>query len=123
MTATVARQAFVQQQFRNAVSTTAAVQTKYGEMARKSDDPVETWFDHVSDAQTMADARQALLSGDRRRFDVGVIGLSEALALTYTGAAPLCSYIDSERAASMTAIVCSITIDFGKQQAQFGVWG
>lgn len=123
MPATPARIGFVQQEFRRAISTTSSVQTKYGSLARQSDDPIETFFDNVSDAQTVANARQSLMSGDRRRFNVQVTGLSEVLALAYTSAAPLARYVDPERQCDFSAVVCDIRINFGRQSAAMTVWG
>lgn len=123
MTATPARIAFITEPLRRAISTTAAAQTRYGNLARKSEDPVETFFDSAADAQIIADARQALLSPSRRRFEAQVTGIDEVLALSLGGAVPLIRYRDSERAADMPALVSSVVIDFNKQSAAITVWG
>lgn len=124
MTATSARIAFVMEPFRRAVSETELVRTNFGSAARESDDPIETFFDTVEDAQVMADARQALLSGNRRRFTLAMKDLGEVVDLEYTaGSALLANYVDTEREADMTVIVADMTFDFAKQGATMMIWG
>lgn len=124
MPTTPERAAFITQEFRRATSQTASAQTRHGDLARSSDDPVETFFDDVTDAQTIADARQALLSPERRLFRPRVRGIDEALALTYTsGLIPVHRYVDVDKGFDGAALTKSITIDFAAQQAEIGVWG
>lgn len=123
MPATPSRIGFVQSEFRRATSTTATAQTRYGSLARKTDDPVVTFFDNVADAQVVANARQALMSAERRRFRVGVSTVEEALALSYLGAVPNGRYVDSERNADLPVLVSEITIDLSRLNATFTVWG
>lgn len=123
MPATPSRIGFVRSEFRRATSTTTSVQTRYGALARQSDDPVITFFDNVADAQAMADARQALMSAERRRFRVGVSTVEEALALSYISAVPKGRYVDSERSADLPVLVSEITVDLSRLNAAFTVWG
>lgn len=124
MTATAARIGFIQNQFRRVISEDAEVRVRHGDLARESEDPVETFFDDPAHAQIMADERQALLSSERRRFQVSVNGLSEALAIDYlAGTIPLATFIDTERAADMTAMLAEITLDFAGQAAEFVIGG
>jgi len=123
MPATPTRIAFIQEQFRRVIATTAAAQTRYGNLARKSEDPIETFFDSTTDAQTMANARQTLLSPSRQRFIVGVTGLEEVLGLSFLGTTPLARYVDPERNANIPAIVGFVSMDFNKQSATINVWG
>jgi hypothetical protein len=122
--ATPARIGFIIEEWRRATSITTETQTRFGSLARKSDDPVETYFDDADDAKTVADARQTLLSPERRRFTVSAIGLDEALALPYTaGTLPVVRYRDAERDADMPALTGRIVFDFQRQRAEFLVWG
>lgn len=124
MTATAARIGFITEQFRRVVSETTSVSTRHGDLARESEDPIETFFDDVDDAQLVADARQTLLSPERRRFTVRVRGVSEAMGLDYVaGTIPLADFVDTERAADFTGLIGEIGIDFERQQAQFSIWG
>lgn len=124
MPATPSRIGFITQEFRRVTSETASAQTRHGGLARKSEDPIETFFDNVADAQMIADARQALLSPERRRFSPKVTGLDEAIAINYlSGTIPVAHYIDAERAVDRNMIVTAITLDFSKQQAELPVWG
>lgn len=123
MPATAARATFIQSEFRKAVAVTSAPQTRYGDDARKSDDPIPTYFDNVADAQVIATARQALMGVERRVFRPTINDAASALALSYLSAAPTVSYVDTERSANMTALVSDVTIDLAKQAATFTIWG
>lgn len=123
MPATPSRIGFIMQEFRKAVSETSSVQTRYGSLARQSDDPIPTWFDSEADAQDVADARQALLAPERRRFRTSVVGVSEILAIDYIGAVPVATYIDDERGCNRPMLVSEIVIDLGKQSAELTLWG
>lgn len=125
MTATPARIAFVTQEWRQTRIEDSTIRTRYGKLARESDDPVETFFDSVTDANTVATARMALLGTERRRFSVRMIGLDEALALNFlTGKVPVATFTDTEKAASgMATIIAEFGFDFDKQNANFTLWG
>jgi hypothetical protein len=123
MPATPARIGFITQQWRKSISTTTAVQTRYGALARETADPVETYFDSAANAQTIADARQALLSPERRRFRAEVAGVSDVLALNLVGAAPLARYVDTERNADLPALVSEVLIDLEQETATLTLWG
>lgn len=123
MPATPSRIGFVQSEFRRATSTTTAVKTRYGSMARQTVDPVVTYFDSATDAQIVADARQALMSAERRRFRVNVSSVEEAFALSYIGAVPKGRYVDTERNANLAVLVSEISVDLSRLNASFTVWG
>lgn len=123
MPATASRIGFIMQDFRRVVATTQAAKDRYGNLARESEDPVETFFDDIADAQVIANERQALLSADRRMFEVGVTGLDEIIALDYVGAVPVAQYVDPERSVDRSTLVSNIIIDFEQQSAALQVWG
>lgn len=123
MPATPSRAAFVQSEFRRASATTATPKTRYGDLARESDDPVETFFDSVSDAQTIANARITLLSAERRRFRAACRDLSEVIGISYSGAIPVATYVDADRDANRSMLVSEITFDLAREQAIFTLWG
>lgn len=124
MPATPARIGFVLEEWRKAISEDGAVRARHGKDARESDDPIPTFFDSVSDAQTMADERQELLGVERRRFRVEVAGLKDGLALPRTGPLiPNVRYTDPRRGVDMRGTVCEIGFDFDKQRTTFMVWG
>ena len=108
MVATAARIGFVMEEWRRVVATTGRAQENYGALARESEDPVETFFDNTGDAQKVANARQALLSGDRRRFSVGVRDAEAIMALETTGAIPVARYVDEERGVDRAMLVSEI---------------
>ena len=61
MPATPARIGFITQEFRLAVAQDLSVKTRHGNQARKTEEPMPTFFDSADDAQVVAAARQALL--------------------------------------------------------------
>jgi hypothetical protein len=124
MPATPARIGFVLEQWRPGVAETQSVRDLFGDLARESDDPIEAFFDDTDDAETMAEARQDLLSPMRRRFQATAKGLDEALALDFlSGTIPNARYIDEERTCDRRVLVCQAGFDFDRQHATFMVWG
>ncbi|MBP6555670.1 MAG: hypothetical protein KA233_08320 [Novosphingobium sp.] len=124
MTATAARIGFISQPFRKAIVESATVKSQYGALARETEDPIETFFDSVADADTMAEARQALLGVHRRRFQATVKGVEEGLALDYTsGVAPVVDYTDSLRSIARTMLIGEVTFDMAKQRSTYSIWG
>lgn len=123
MSATAVRIAFVREEFRRVVAVSSNPTTRFGNLARESDDPLETFFDEVADAQTIVTARQTLMSVERRKLNVVVVGLDEIMAVDYIGAVPVADYTDTDRGMSGNGLVGEIIIDFNKQQASLPVWG
>lgn len=124
MVATPARIGFVMEEWRRATATTQLAKDRYGDLARESDDPVETFFDNVADAQVVADERQALLSQERRRFQVTTTrSLEDLLALSMEGQVPVVRYIDPDRNVNRKFLLTEISYDFAKDQATMTIWG
>jgi hypothetical protein len=124
VSATPARIAFIMQEWRHVQLEDATARARYGKLARESADPLETFFDSVSDAQTMATARMGLLATERRRFSVRAGGLDEALALNLlSGTIPVATFVDAEKDANRPTLIAEIGFDFAKQQMQFTLWG
>lgn len=124
MPATPSRIGFITQEFRTVKNENSTMQARYGALARQSEDPIPTFFDSVTDAQTVCDARMTLLATERRLFKVGVRGVDDVLALTYAGTTPVASLVDPERGITMTCMIAEInSIDFSKDQCVLTVWG
>ena len=123
MPATPARIGFIQQEFRRVVSETAAIKTRFGDLARESEDPVETFFDSETDAQVIATARQALLGTERRRFIASTNSVDEVLAVPLGGDVPIAHYVDDERACDRNMLLSEVTVDLGRGSANLTVWG
>lgn len=123
MPATSARIGFIQHEFRRVVSETADAKTRHGSLARQSDDPIETFFDNTADAQIVCDARQDLLSKERRLFRATTKDIAEVMALDYSGAIPLAQYVDTERAVDARMLLSEVVVDFARQTATLTIWG
>ncbi len=123
MPATSSRIGFITNQFRRSIVESASVQTQYGAVARKSEDPVETFFDDVDDAELVTQERLDLLSAARRRFAVSFDDTDEIADLPVGGAVPVVRYVDAERGVDRNMIVCEIIIDLNKNSAAMPLWG
>lgn len=123
MPATPARIGFIQEKFRRAVAETTAMKTRFGDLARQSEDPVETFFDSEADAQVIAAARQTLLGTERRRFQLRTKGIEEVLAVAFNGDVPVVHYVDTERQVDRNMLLSEIVIDLGRGSANLTVWG
>lgn len=124
MSATPARIGFVMQPFRRAVAETAEMASRHGRLARRNEEPLETFFDDPADAEAMAEARQELLGTERRKFGVTVKGLEEALDLPMAGPeVPQARYVDALRGVDRDVLVAEIGFDFAAQRAMIVVWG
>lgn len=123
MPATPARIGFIQQDFRKVTVNSPDVETRFGKLARKSEDPVPTFFDSVTDAQTVATERQSLLSFERRRVTYATKDVERVLEIDYTGRIPVVMVEDNERGIHRKALVSEIAIDFATQRASITVWG
>lgn len=129
MTATAARIGFVTQEFRSALPTPdSAVKTKYGELARDTadlgDGIVETFFDDVADALTMATERLNLLKPDRRRFKQDIRGIQSFTGgLALTQVTPAATVIDDERSANHAAAIVEVGVDLAGEKTTLITWG
>lgn len=123
MPATPARAEFVQSAFRRAVASSSTPKSRYGDLARETEDPIETFFDNVADAQAIANARLAILSAERRRFRPACRDLSEVLDLSYAGSIPVATYVDADRDANLPMLISEVTFDLAREQATFTLWG
>ncbi|MCW1985611.1 UNVERIFIED_ORG: hypothetical protein M2348_001343 [Sphingomonas sp. R1F5B] len=109
--------------FRRAIAESATAKARYGDDARQSDDPIESYFDNVADAQAIADERQALLSVERRRFKVTAKAVDEVAAFDLTAGIPVARFIDRQSDADRPALVSEIVIDLAKQSTTTTLWG
>lgn len=123
MPATSSRIGFITNQFRRSIVENSAVLSQYGAVARKSEDPVETFFDDVDDAELVNQERLDLLSAARRRFAVSFDDTDEIADLPVGGAVPVVRYVDAERGVDRNMIVCEIIIDLNKNSAAMPLWG
>ena len=123
MAATSARIGFIMTDLRRAVAETASTKARYGDDARQSDDPIETYFDSTADAQIIADERQALLAAERRRFKVTSKAAEELAAIDIADGIPVARYVDRQADVDRKMVVAEIVIDLGRQSAITTLWG
>lgn len=124
MPATASRIGFITQEVRNATAgPDASVVTKYGDLARDTDEPLECFFDSVDDATIVAQERLTLLSADRRRLVSEISGAETAQGLTFNQVTPTARVIDAEKAADLSAAIVEIGIDYETSKSILTVWG
>ncbi|WP_066112569.1 MULTISPECIES: hypothetical protein [unclassified Blastomonas] len=123
MPATPARIGFILQEFRKVTVESPGVVTKYGDAARTSDDPVETFFNTTADALAMAQERQDLLDADRRQFQAVANGTAQALGMDYSATTPTVRVVDTELEVDQDAIVIELSVDLGADRQTITAWG
>lgn len=123
MVATPARIGFSMEEWRRGRAVTQQARDRYGDLARETEDPLETFFDDVDDATAAAVERQSLLGTERRRFRVTVKGVAEVMALQKAGIVPLSRYIDPDRDVDRPMLITETTYDFAKDEATLTLWG
>lgn len=124
MPATPARIGFITQPYRVATAgPDEAVKQKYGSLARDTTEPLPTFFDSISDTQTICDERHTLLKADRRRFQQAVNGEDFGLSLDYEQVTPTVTVIDDERAANLPASIVDFTVDLENGRTTVITWG
>lgn len=127
MPATAERIGFITREFRLATAgPDAGVEATFGDAARdvSPDEPIETFFASIADAQAMADERLDLLRIDRRRWTATLPqGAAFALALDYSQQVPRARVIDEAGGADRTAFVTGIRINLRTGAASLDLWG
>jgi hypothetical protein len=124
MPATASRAEYVKTGYRTVRNgPDAAVATKYGDAARKTIEPVATFFEAEADAQAMCDERMALLSPDRRKLSQSVSGEMTGLSFNYTITTPQAQIVDDRRLVDHASLIAEFSIDFGKSQTSVESWG
>lgn len=124
MPATPSRIGFVTQQFRIATAgPNTAVAALYGNDARDTPEPIETFFDDLADAQAMANERLALLEVQRALVPVKIDQPDTAAGLNVTTSLPTVRVIDDEQDRNSSALVVSLTIDMKTERSQLTTWG
>lgn len=124
MPATPSRIGFITQGFRVATSgPDAAVAALYGNAARDTSEPLETFFDDITDAQAMADERLTLLSAKRSLVTVTLEGLDPAVGLDRASSIPTVRVIDDEQNRNSPALIVGMTIDLNTDRTVLETWG
>lgn len=82
--------------------------------------PAQGYFDAAVDAQTVVNARGALIGAERRRFTVEV---QQVLWLDVSTALPTATLVDAERAANGSFIVARIEVDLDAETSTLEMFG
>jgi len=124
MPALPSRIGFITQEFRIATAgPNTAVEALYGNAARDTPDPLESFFDDVDDAQAMADERLALLEVQRSLVTASIQGVDTGVAIDPSLSLPTVRIIDDEQDRNSPALVVGLTIDMGKETTTLETWG
>lgn len=98
----------------------ATIAARYPSARDGSLDPAAGYFDSLTDAQAMANARGALIGTERRRFAVVV---EEALAIDPTNGVPQARVIDIEQALDATMLAARVEVDLDQDRTSLEVFG
>lgn len=124
MPATAERAQFIRSEFRSVSNgPNASIVAAYGNLAKRSEQPIETFFVAKDDAQAMCDERAALLGQHNRLLKNTVNGVETGLALDYVGVTPTALVIDDEGAINNEALISEVTMDFDKKITTLETWG
>lgn len=100
--------------------TNATIAARYPSARDASVSPPPAYFDTAAAAQTVADARGALIGTERRRFAAMV---ADAVWPDLPVAVPTVQLIDAEQAANLPALVARIEVDLEAETTSFEVFG
>lgn len=124
MPATASRIGFITSDVRRAVAgVDASVEAKYGQLARDTKEPLESFFDSVDDALVMAEERLDLLSPDRRLIEFVVSGVETGIALDFSPITPSATRTVEKYDLSDTAAIVKIDIDYQNGFTTMDCWG
>ena len=124
MPATAARLGFITEELRLVTAgPDAGVVAKYGELARDTKEPLETFFDDEDDAQIIADERLALLSPDRRLVEFSIDGVETGHALDFSGMTPSAARDVPRYGMSDSAAIVDMEIDYQNSVTIVKTWG
>lgn len=124
MPTTPERAAFIREQFRVvSAPTNPTIEALYGSDARRTTEPIETFFEAEADAQAIRDERAALLGINSRRIRMTVSGEKTGLDMAYIGTPPTVVVVDTDKQANFPALVSEIGLNFDSETTELEVWG
>lgn len=124
MPATPSRIGFITQAYRIATAgPLSAVDDLYGNAARKTVDPLPTFFDSVDDAEIMAEERLALLGVQKSLITAQIDQVDTAISIDPSSAAPTARVIDDEQGRDSPGIIVGFTIDMNTERSTLVAWG
>lgn len=119
MTATPSRIGFILEATRDVSAASATIAARYGNSARRDEEPIATGLDTRANAQTIADDRLVLLGVARRLFTV-TCALKDAISLSHGGSV---QFIDPQKGFDGPALIAGITHNFNEQRTTLELWG
>lgn len=100
--------------------TDATIAARYPSSRDGLANPAAGYFDDVSDAQTVINARAALIGVERRRFTVAIADL---VWLDPTSGLPTVALVDAEQAVSSNFLVSRIEVDLEAETTTLELFG
>jgi hypothetical protein len=101
--------------------TDAAIVARYPSQARDgSASPADGYFDAIADAQTVVNARGAIIGTETRRFAVSVNDLEWPVIST---SVPLFRLVDAEQGANVTLFASRIELDLENEVTALELFG
>lgn len=124
MPATAARIGFISEQYRTATAgPVASVAALYGNAARDTLEPLETYFDSQADAEAMADERLELLKVQRSLVTASIAGLDDAQDIDFSLLLPTVRVLDDEQERNSRALVVGVGLDLKTGRSSLDTWG
>lgn len=124
MPATPSRIGFITSEFRIVTAgPNSTVETLYGNTARDTVEPLETFFDDPADAQAIVNERLALLEVKRSLVPVSIDGTDLAAGIDRSGTLPTVRVIDDEQGRNSQALIVGVTVDYNTGRSVLETWG
>lgn len=124
MPATPSRIGFITSEFRvSTAGPNTTVETLYGNAARDTIEPLETFFDDPADVQAIANERLALVEVKRSLVPVSIDGTELAAAFDRSLSLPTVRVIDDEQDRNSLALIVGVTIDYNTGRSTLETWG
>lgn len=124
MPATPSRIGFITNEFRVVTAgPNGTIEALYGDAARDTAEPLETFFDDPADAQVMVNERLALLEVKRSLVVASIDGTDLAAALNRSGTLPTVRVVDDEQGRNSQALIVGVTIDYNTGRSTLETWG
>ena len=120
MPATAADIAAASRDVVTATWTDAAIASRYPTARDGAADPAPGYFDAIADAQTVVNARGALIGAERRRFTATAFDLAWP---TVSTTLPCATLVDAEQGTNATCLAARIELDLDAETTTFELLG
>ena len=99
------------------------IEAQFGEAARDTPEPIETFFTRTADAQTMANERLTLQGQKRRLVEVDCADDGIPFTLDFTKSLPTAQVTNDEMSLERPMLVVGMETDLANERTNLICWG